>query len=117
MSQLFESYIECAFFAEMDDEDVPLSANYDLDDIDVETLEQMKKDCDLFEEMAGDKIQGNLSHAGHDFWLTRNLHGVGFWDGDWKENGDELTELCEKFPKVDLYIGDDGKVHQTPLGY
>lgn len=21
---------------------------------------------------------------GHDFWLTRNGHGAGFWDGDWK---------------------------------
>ena len=22
---------------------------------------------------------------GHDFWLTRNGHGAGFWDGDWDD--------------------------------
>jgi|TARA_R110000744_G_scaffold366338_1_gene475354 hypothetical protein len=22
---------------------------------------------------------------GHDFWLTRNGHGAGFWDGDWND--------------------------------
>lgn len=22
------------------------------------------------------------AQAGHDFWLTRNGHGAGFWDGD-----------------------------------
>jgi len=25
------------------------------------------------------------AYAGHDYWLTRNGHGCGFWDGDWKE--------------------------------
>jgi len=37
-----------------------------------------------------------LSEAGHDFHLTRNGHGAGFWDGDWDdepddENGVELA--------------------------
>lgn len=24
----------------------------------------------------------DMAHAGHDFWLTRNGHGAGFWDRD-----------------------------------
>lgn len=53
---------------------------------------------------------------GHDFVLTRNHHGVGFWDryneGLPKFLGDALTRVCQKhFDKVDLYIGGDGKAY------
>ena len=50
--------------------------------------------------------------AGHDFWLTRNGHGAGFWDGDWKEPAaSKLDAASHAFGEVDLYIGDDGKVY------
>ncbi len=50
--------------------------------------------------------------AGHDFWLTRNGHGAGFWDGDWPEEiGKKLTAAAKKFGETDLYVGDDGKLH------
>lgn len=52
---------------------------------------------------------------GHDFALTRNGHGCGFWDreseGLPKFLGDALTRVCDRFPPVDLYIGDDGNVY------
>lgn len=50
-------------------------------------------------------------NAGHDFWLTRNGHGCGFWDRDLGEIGDKLTEAAKKFGEVNLYVGDDGFVH------
>jgi hypothetical protein len=54
----------------------------------------------------------SASCGGHDFWLTRNGHGAGFWDGDWpKEAGDRLTKACEEFGEFDLYIGDDGMIY------
>jgi len=31
-----------------------------------------------------------------DFWLTRNGHGAGFWDGGW-DHGDELAEIAHSF--------------------
>lgn len=35
--------------------------------------------------------------AGHDFWLTRNHHGAGFWDGGWPEPyATQLTELAHR---------------------
>ena len=46
----------------------------------------------------------------HDFWLTRNGHGVGFWDRDLGEVGDKLTKACE-YTEVDLYVGDDNKLY------
>ena len=48
---------------------------------------------------------------GHDFWLTRNREGAGFWDGFWGEDGDTLTELAQEFPEVDVYVGDDGLLY------
>lgn len=52
---------------------------------------------------------------GHDFALTRNGHGVGFWDRDSEGLphvlGAALTGVCKGFPERNLYIGDDGKVY------
>ena len=50
---------------------------------------QIVADCEAFQEEAGDLIAADLSRAGHDFCLSRNRHGAGFWDGDW---GSELPE-------------------------
>jgi hypothetical protein len=48
--------------------------------------------------------------GGHDFWLTRNGHGAGFWDGDWPEEvGKRLTEASKKYGEVYLYV-QDGKI-------
>lgn len=50
--------------------------------------------------------------AMHDFWLTRNRHGAGFWDGDYeKADGEKLTELAHSFGEINLYVGDDGKIY------
>lgn len=50
--------------------------------------------------------------AGHDFILTRNGHGAGFWDGDWPaEIGAKLTELSKTFGQLEVYVGDDGKIY------
>ena len=49
---------------------------------------------------------------GHDFWLSRNGHGVGFWDlTELGEVGNALSRACTKFQNINLYVGDDGKVY------
>jgi hypothetical protein len=47
--------------------------------------------------------------CGHDFWLTAQGHGVGFWDRGYK-NGDTLTEACKGLNTEHLFvfINDDG---------
>ena len=48
------------------------------------------------------------SCAAHDFILTRNHHGAGFWDGDWHEPwGQRLTELAHSFGLLESYLDDD----------
>lgn len=43
--------------------------------------------------------------AGHDYWLTRNGHGAGFWDRGCQA-GDQLTKIAHGFGAIDLYQGD-----------
>ena len=55
----------------------------------------------------------DLARAGHDFWLTRNGHGAGYWDGDWPEPAaTRLTDAAQACGEVDLYTGDDGTIYQ-----
>lgn len=114
-----DGYIAAALWSSLDDADDPLDANYQPDDIAPETLAAMTEDCRKFLSECGSLIVGKcdkqtscseMEYAGHDFWLTRNGHGAGFWDGDW-ETGDELTAACKRFRGVDLYVGDDGKIY------
>jgi len=45
--------------------------------------------------------------AGHDFWLTQNHHGAGFWDGDGSTYGEQFTKLAKCYPEINLYIETD----------
>jgi hypothetical protein len=48
-------------------------------------------------------------YAAHDFWMTRNGHGVGFWDGGWAEPAaTELHRASKAFGEMEVYTGDDG---------
>jgi len=94
-----------------------LSKNHDVHDLAPETLRAMVADCNRFREEAGDMLEEHPDPemGAHDFWLTRNGHGAGFWDGDWSEHGDALTAMVgwgTDFPEMTLYIGDDGLIYQ-----
>ena len=115
------SYITTAFWSSNDESDEsggdPLENNYDWTDLAPEALDKMIADCKAFEERNEDLLdQANCdSHAGHDFWLTRNHHGAGFWDGDYEEAlGEKLTAAAHEFGECDLYVGDDGKIYLYP---
>lgn len=45
----------------------------------------------------------DAAQSGHDFWLTRNRHGAGFWDGDYPEDvGKALTDAAHVYGSVYL---------------
>jgi hypothetical protein len=74
--------------------------------------EQLMPDALKFYQENYNDISDDLERAGHDFWLTRNGHGAGFWDGDWPEDvGERLTEISKRFREVELYLGDDERVY------
>ena len=93
--------------------------------IDQQSLHTMLEgDCKKFQE--DNKIllsqAGDASQNGHDFLLSRNGHGCGFFDrgydneaeGSTLSVGDVLTDLCHAYGECDLYEGDDGKLYFSP---
>lgn len=117
----FESYIETLFFTSRVDGDGE-DPGMDFDgmswgDMIAPALLESLNDCKGFLDMAWEVLEracmetGNdLAMAGHDFALTRNGHGAGFWDGDWSEWGDELTNIAKSFGSADIYLH-HGKVY------
>lgn len=105
----------------------PLDKNYDVEDLASETLDCIVADCEKFQrDNAADLVlyaemmrkydpsQGTIDeYAGHDFWLTRNGHGAGFWDRGLGDVGDRLTKASKPYGSCDLYVGDDGKVYSN----
>jgi hypothetical protein len=120
-----KAYIKAMLWSTTDNSDDTggdhLDTNYDESDISPEFMKQIKEDCKDFVDQNFDYISENVARAGHDFWLTRNHHGAGFWDGDWEEEievdgktqsaGDHLTEMSHAYGGVDPYVGDDGKIY------
>jgi hypothetical protein len=107
-------YVTCALWSSTDDNDEPMDSNYTGADIDQLTYGKMVLDCHEFYNKNKSLFPTgySMSSAGHDFWLTRNGHGAGFWDKDeLGDAGEALTEKCHGFPQVDLYVGDDGKIY------
>jgi len=125
LDEFTQGYLVAALWSTNDESDEsggePMDKTYDFDDIAPEALEKIKADCAKFTADNGQYI--NREHclnysttpearAGHDFWLTRNGHGAGFWDGDWsKESEAVLTVASKKFGEVNPYVGDDGKLY------
>jgi len=122
----FDAYVTTALWSSTDESDEsggePLDLNYDPSDIAPATLGRMRADCDRFyaANAAALTCEGVTygpdfdqdGRAGHDFWLTRNGHGAGFWDGGWPEpQATALTDAAHAFGPVDLYVGADNRVH------
>ena len=112
------AYIECALWSSTDNADdsggAPLDDNYGPEDLSEEALEECSRDCRNFlEAESADLEEAGVSaeQAGHDFWLTRNGHGAGFWDRGLGEVGERLSKACKPYGSVVLIVGDDGRIH------
>jgi hypothetical protein len=111
LDDFVRAYLVCALWSSTGDDDEPLDRDHDLSDISDGTIAEAIEDCTAFRESAGDMLaEWSDEQAGHDFWLTRNGHGAGFWDRG-RKFGDELSDLARPFGDVYLYVGDDGKVY------
>ncbi len=107
LNQFTKAYIEALFFTECED------GTMSFDDVAPETLQHIIEDCTGFELLNRALLDnaGNPQQNGHDFWLTRNGHGAGFWDRGYGDIGDKLTKACKSYANINAYKGDDGKVY------
>lgn len=117
MNAFVRQYLETALWAEADDDGQPLDAKYGVEDFAPEAVLKAEQDCDLFRasnvgDLASIPDFKDATDIAHDFWLTRNGHGAGFWDGDYPEAmGERLTASAQSFGECYPYVGDDGKVY------
>lgn len=108
LEQFTAAYIEAIYFTDTGDDGLP-PTDTTMAGSSVMTINQ---DCERFLMMCPPLTNEQLIQAGHDFWLTRNGHGAGFWDGDWSEELEHaLMEVCEGFHEVWSYQGDDGLMY------
>ena len=95
-----------------------MSSEFSIHDIDPASGESMRLDVVKFLTENKEMLKkSGLSdeQIGHDFWLTRNGHGAGFWDrGLDKEVGDALSDAARAFKDCNLY-SEDGKVKVDPI--
>ena len=88
------AYIEAIYFTETGDSDQPsqeIEMSGELrDTIIAECAEWQADNAKLLAE-AYERVGYDEARAGHDFWLTRNGHGAGFWCRD-ELKGDSLGE-------------------------
>lgn len=116
-SLVVEAYLECALWAGLDwaEEDTnpePLDASYSVADVSDEArAETAREVADFCEANAEDLAEIAPEMIGHDFYLTRNGHGAGFWDRGLGEIGDRLTSAAHAYGTSELYAGDDGKLY------
>lgn len=113
---IFRCYVHCALWASTDGQGQSLDDGRDVDDLPAKTLAKMHEDVEAFVSAnRADLHRSALDYAqiGHDFWLTRNGHGSGFWDRGIGAVGDRLTAAAKAWGSADLYLGDDGLVYQA----
>jgi hypothetical protein len=126
-------YIGCALWAGQDwsnttdhggteDNPEPWDKNYDSDDLSFAAMIEAVRVCAEFIEANREDLNKyhpdgpNPEQWGHDFYLTRNHHGAGFWDryyGDddeMKKAGRRLTEAAHVYGEIDFYVNEDGKL-------
>lgn len=103
------AYLEAIEFTDMSQELEDEAYGCDLSP---HALDRIDADCRSFYYRASayiDVAGGDYVQAGHDFWLSRNHHGAGFWDGDWPDPyGDILDTIAKSYGEVSVIKGDDG---------
>lgn len=113
-----EHFAIAALWSERDGDGSFLDDCYSIHDIAPDTMAKIRDQCEDFLSLCeGDENGGDLigdmaaEQFGHDFLLTRNRHGVGFWDRGLGERGKRLTEYAEAYGECSFYVGDDGLIH------
>lgn len=135
---MVHSYLVAALWSSSTDEGEPFDAEYDVGNFSDEATQRAIDDVGRFLNTTIDKqnvydllldpmfqseinvMRGGDSQyrgtkrvfdmAGHDLWLTANGHGAGFWDGDWGDEGDFLTEASKEVGESYIAVDDGGEL-------
>lgn len=107
------AYIEAMLWSTIDEKTGNFfENNYGASDFTFEAMTDIIEECQWFQKTYAEHIAGQEKMAGHDFWLTREGHGSGYWDGDWEDPaGTELYEACKPFNANAMVWEENGNLH------
>lgn len=114
LDEFTRAYIEAVYFTDTSEPGQP-AADAELS---ADALACIRRDCERFQRDHAEKLAETYGRdgytavcAGHDFWLTRNHHGAGFW-GRPELRGEgldgRLTDAAQAFGEIGAYAGDSG---------
>ena len=114
IDEIMEGYFTAALWFTVDEDGDLLDDSYTSDDICNESKQDQRLwvvnwlkdviesglliDLEESQHIYGSAEYSLESKIGHDLWLTRCGHGVGFWDRGLGVLGEKLTESCENQP-------------------
>lgn len=102
LTMMTEGYIEAAEWTNAEDVSAHprFRCRMSADDKEI-AREDIQKFIATVQDLAPQCLDAMVpSEMGHNFWLTRNRHGTGFWDRDLGECGKKLTTLAHTFGEV-----------------
>ncbi len=119
LDRMTKAYLEAALWATTDNSTPsggePLDANYDIGDFTLKALQEAKADCENFyQDNEYDLANAglNMEEIGHNFFLSRNGHGSGFFDlpllGETKNR---LQKSAKVWGTSEPYVGDSGLLY------
>jgi hypothetical protein len=105
----YESAITTLLWSEIDDNGEPFDGRAgDVVDPDDGFYTQVR---DFVRSNWGDIQDMSPDSIGHNFVLSKNHHGTGFWDRGLGELGDRLHGACDSYGETYLFLGDDNRVY------
>jgi hypothetical protein len=73
-------------------------------DVPQELRQEAIADCDGFRQLAAADLEGlDEQQCAHDFYLTRERHGAGFWDRGLGAVGKRLTDAAHSYGSWDAF--------------
>ena len=111
----YNAYVECLLWTHSEELE-GLAHKDGVPRIHAESDNLIIKECQKFIQksyMVLKSASCDFSQHGHDFFLTRNGHGAGFWDRGYGANGDILTKLSESFRETVQELDGDGVLYYT----
>lgn len=115
LDEFTNAYLFAALWStlDMEEEETYLDETHTIKDF--TGIKAVQADCLSFLSLYAGLIPcGHLAQAGHDFWLTRNGHGAGFFDREnvyGRLNAKKLTEAVgynTEFPPVNIIQHENG---------
>lgn len=121
-ASFIQGFLACMLWSTTNEGDASLGDCHGLEDLDEFARQGLVDRCNAFitanakDLLAATGQPGyTFSRAGHDFMLSSNGHGAGFFDRGLGQAGDRLQEAANRAPATQAYLGDDGRVHVLGL--